>query len=556
MARIVPDEIDTSISEYSGQRAEYDTLMTLANGLPDDLVVYHNVHWTHAEPSGSVYGEIDFIVGNRYGKLLAIEQKSASVYVDRSNELRVDYGDRRGKSVHVQLSRNLNSLRTEFSRRYKGKRLSVDYLLYMPNAVLSGPTPSGLDPDRVVDSVRASKLCQIIRELFDFSSLPGGGDLADPIEVHDFLSQKVYAVPHIGLLGKSAREFTTRASGGLSTWVGRLHMSPHRLRVQGTAGSGKTQLALDELRRADRLGQSALYVCYNRALADALKNTAPSSALVVTVHEFARELGLQKGIRFEFSRPGVYDEMINVLQEHSSKLKGIFDVLVIDECQDLESDWVEALIQLVHASGRITLLEDPEQVLYDRSRYGSSALLVIDSPVNFRSPRILVDFINCLMLTDKPIIAGSGVVGFNPGWHWYVDKATMFDETEAALKYLLAQGFSKESIVILTYRGVESSAFFEMGAPKGLNSIALKRQQGYTPDGQPKFDEGQILVETLYRFKGQAADAVILTEVDFEALDQRNRRKLFVALSRARLHAVLITSERSRDALLKIFQSE
>ena len=84
----------------------------------------------------------------------------------------------------------------------------------------------------------------------------------------------------------------------------------------------------------------------------------------------------------------------------------------------------------------------------------------------------------------------------------------------------------------------------------GLNKIALKRQDGYTNDGKVKYTDGRLLVETLYRFKGQAADAVILTEVDFEALDAKNRRKLFVALSRARLHVVFITSERARDALL------
>jgi len=42
---------------------------------------------------------------------------------------------------------------------------------------------------------------------------------------------------------------------------------------------------------------------------------------------------------------------------------------------------------------------------------------------------------------------------------------------------------------------------------------------------------------------------VILTEVDFEELDEKNRRKLFVALSRARLHVIYITSERARDVL-------
>jgi KaiC/GvpD/RAD55 family RecA-like ATPase len=48
-------------------------------------------------------------------------------------------------------------------------------------------------------------------------------------------------------------------------------MQPWRLRVRGTAGSGKTQLALQALQKAHAAGKSALYVCFNRPLADAMK---------------------------------------------------------------------------------------------------------------------------------------------------------------------------------------------------------------------------------------------------------------------------------------------
>jgi hypothetical protein len=551
MARLIPDDFDYFTTGFPGHGSEFETLMRFRECLPDDLTVYHGVHWARAEQSGSVYGEIDFIVGNRYGKLLAIEQKSASVYV-KNNDLKVDYRFEKGKSVQVQLARNLNSLRAEFSRRYSGKNLSIDHLLYLPNASLSGVTPSGVDPDRVVDASRADKLCEVIQTLFDSSPFPSGDHLAEPIDVQDFLAQKVEALPHIGLLGKSAREFTTRVSGGLATWAGRFSISPHRLRVQGTAGSGKTQLALQELRAADRLAQQSLYVCYNRVLADAVKVFAPASAMVVTVHEFARVLGAEQGLIFDFTQSDVYDQMIAVLREHSVKVQGIFDVLVIDECQDLDAQWVEALIPLAKVDGCVTLLEDPEQVLYERERFVAAGWATLESPVNFRSPRVLVDFMNHFGLTETAIVAGSGVTGFDPAWRWYVDEASILNETEAAVKELMDQGYAPENIVILTFRGAENSMFFSECAPRGLNAVALKRQAGFGADGQLRYTDGKLLVETVYRFKGQAADAVIVTEVDFEQLDQRNRRKLFVALSRARLHAVLVTSERAKNVMLEM----
>ncbi|NBP40993.1 MAG: DUF2075 domain-containing protein, partial [Betaproteobacteria bacterium] len=63
-------------------------------------------------------------------------------------------------------------------------------------------------------------------------------------------------------------------------------MLPWKLLVQGTAGSGKTQLALHLLRDAAAAG-SALYVCFNRPLADAMKSISPSEVHVVTFHELA-----------------------------------------------------------------------------------------------------------------------------------------------------------------------------------------------------------------------------------------------------------------------------
>lgn len=561
MARLIPDDIehelanaqDNSNHSKLSNRAELDTLLKLRDGLTDDLSVFHSIHWTSASPTGSVYGEIDFIVANRYGKLLAIEQKDSSVYIAQS-DLKVDYEHHRGKSILFQVTRNVGSLRSEFTKRFDGKQLSVDYLLFLPRALIHDKLPAGIDPSRVIDGSRADELCSVIQQLFDDAPMPAGDRLGDACDIHEFLSDRVQAVPHIGLLGQSAREITSRISGGLATWVSRLSLTPHRLRVQGTAGSGKTQLALQELRQAARQGQQALYLCYNRPLADAVKSTAAIAAApsvdVRTIHEFAREIGISAGISFDFSQPTVYDDMIAALKQMAPKLDGVFDVLVIDEGQDMDASWIESVLPMVKATGRITFLEDLEQTLYERMPFSQTNWAVIKSPVNYRSPRILVDFMNHLQLTTEPIEAGGGIVGFDPGWRWYVDEASLLDETEQALKELMDRGYAPEKIAILTYQGLANSVFFGKNAPRGFNHIALKCQQGYSPDGLPKYSEGSLLVETLYRFKGQAADAVILTEVDFSELSQKNRRKLFVALTRARLHAVIITSESARDALM------
>ena len=83
-----------------------------------------------------------------------IEQKDSAVYVDQS-DLRVDYSSHKGKSIQVQVARNIGAIRREFAKRYDGKELSVDHLLYLPRALTSDKLPAGVDSSRVVDAQRA-----------------------------------------------------------------------------------------------------------------------------------------------------------------------------------------------------------------------------------------------------------------------------------------------------------------------------------------------------------------------------------------------------------------
>ena len=44
--------------------------------------MYHGVHWAHSDRSAAFYGEIDFVVVNRYGRAIAIEQKNGKLVSD------------------------------------------------------------------------------------------------------------------------------------------------------------------------------------------------------------------------------------------------------------------------------------------------------------------------------------------------------------------------------------------------------------------------------------------------------------------------------------------
>jgi len=67
---------------------------------------------------------------------------------------------------------------------------------------------------------------------------------------------------------------------------------------------------------------------------------------------------------------------------------------------------------------------------------------------------------------------------------------------------------------------------------------------------QENFRSPRKVVETLYRFKGQSAPAVILCEIDFGQVSDVERRKLFVGMTRAQVRLECVLSKRAARGLL------
>ncbi|MCZ2096689.1 MAG: AAA family ATPase [Anaerolineae bacterium] len=543
MARIIPDEIDAAARRGHAAR-EIETLERLERELSDEFTIYHGVHWARAEARAAFYGEIDFAVVNRLGRIVAIEQKNGAVSMS-GDDLVKSYATG-PKGLRAQVTRNLHNLMREFGRRHPGKRLDIDHLLYLPDCTVTGPLPASIDPTRVVDAGSGQRLAARIVELFDERPSPatsretGGAEPPDAYDVHVFLSDVVQVTPSVDALSRLARSHYTQLSGGLATWARRLEMQPHRLRVIGTAGSGKTQLALEELRAAKSAGKSALYVCFNRSLADAMRRAAPVAGCCNTFHELGAWVIRQRGESIDYSTPGIFERLAGALIEAAPAMQATVDLLVVDEGQDFEPAWAAALLQLVRPEGRCLWLEDPSQGLYRREPVPLPDWTVLRSPVNFRSPHVVVTLANALELSDEPMQAGGVVHGFDPQLHEYGDEASLLERTNAAVAAFLAEGHAASDIAVITWRGREHSRVIDAERIAGQRTRRFTGR--YTEAGEAIVSDGELQLETLFRFKGPAADCVVITEIDFDAWTEEVRRRLFVGLTRARLKVALVGS--------------
>ena len=550
MARLFPHDYDVVENKYRFS-GELITLLILKEGLSDQYCIFHGVHWTKLEDDAAVYGEIDFLILNPYGKILAIEQKETSIERNVQGDLIAIYpradGQRQEKKIHSQVARNIQSLRQEFAKRFKNQSLHIEHLLYLPTAKIEGELPVNLTLGRIVDSSEAKYLPEIILKILEGNPIPVGRDIADALTIQEFLSEKANVVPQMGMLGHSAKEMTTRLSSGLSEWGERLEFSPFRLWVQGTAGSGKTQLALKELRLAKANKQTAMYLCFNRPLVDAMKLSAPEPNNCMTFHELAELLAKQNGQKVDFQEENIFQKLAQYLVENISLLSSQLDVLIIDEGQDFDKTWGDALITMVKDDGRIIWLEDPSQDLYGRWQTSWPEWVKISSPTNYRSPQRLVNLMNALKLTDDHLEAGNGYAGMIPNIEPYQDGMEI-EATENAIKDLIAEGYAPESIAVLSFRGVATSKLLSSGVTK-LAGLGVRKFTGYDSQGNATWLDGKIFVDTLFRFKGQCADAIVLTEIDFDEWTENVKRRLFVGLSRARLVVSLVLTEKASELI-------
>lgn len=540
MARVFPSDWRTA--ETAGPVArEIETLALLERGLPDELTVFHGVHWTRIRQGYAVIGEIDFVVLGPSGRLLLIEQKSG--FLDETPDgLVKTYAAGARKHVGQQLGRTLDGLHRRLGAVIAGESITLDYLVYCPDFAVRDKGTAGIAPERIIDAPRRGALCRTIADAFPRE--PARPALAR--RLHDFFVDALHLAPDTAALVGRADEVVTRLSGGLATWARRLEFTPFRLRVIGTAGSGKTQLALAVLADAARAGRRALYVCFNRPLADHLARVAPPGSEVATFHQLCDRRLRAAGHAPDFSAPGAFDD----LARRFAALDGAdeFDELIVDEGQDFDAAWVEPLLRRLAPAGRAWWLEDPMQRLYERPPLEPGDWPVLRANVNYRSPRDVVEYVNRLLDPTQQVEPAGPIGASAVEFLDYEDAAELVDRSKRAITLALQAGYRRQDIALVTFSGRERSRLFAFDT---LGPHRLRSATGrYDLFGVPQYTEGDVLIETVYRFKGQAAPCVILTEVDFDEFDERARRKLFVGMTRASMKLVVVLSRRAATRLM------
>lgn len=559
MAKVTPP-LHTIKALTPGEHAEIKVLKQLADELPDTFQLFHSVDWAQASPRNDSHGEIDVVVVNQGGDMALLEIKAGEVQFT-PQDLFKQYGQ---DTHNVSSQVNWQFKGIQHRLRDAGLDIRLQHFLVLPDVLVETQAATiGFPRERLLDSSDCQALGRAILGRL-------GSGLPNPARerVCSFLQDRLQCKVDVAVLSGRLQSWTHHVAGGLGEWVPRIHAPSRVIRVCGTAGSGKTQLALSLLRQATAAGQVAAYICFNRPLADHMRDLAPKTCEVQTFHQMcwnathpsdAADSNASGGFTpTELARSiGDYQA---TLAEHGPDL----DVLVVDELQDFDSEWLVTLVDRVRALQvdaparqvrsleGLYLLDDPDQCLYaDREEMDIADAVVVSCRDNFRSPRRVVDTINQLQLSSPAIEGRSPFTGQIPAFRRWRSGApdSLKARTLDAIQSCLDAGFDLEQICVLTWRGLERSLLMREDT---LGSWSLNRYTGkFDASGRPMFTDGALRLETLRRFKGQSSPAVVLTEVDFEALGDLERRMLFVGMTRASMHLELVMTERAENLLMQ-----
>jgi Holliday junction resolvase-like predicted endonuclease len=529
MALLHP-EITTDIRQDYGLFRELAVIERLQASLPANFEIFHSVSWFTVRQTHEQHGEIDIVVMSPSGSLLLIEVKAGEVTL-RNGDIFKTYSE-----GERDVSRQCKTQYQVMINRLKAAKLHpfVAHCLVLPDYKIDAANLISFPKERIIGAEEYDFIGSRVQEILDSAI-----NHADVEAVRHFLKNEFQVTTDLAALKDQVGAASHKLAEGMTVWVPRITSPSGVFSIQGTAGSGKTQLALQLISDGVAVGQKCLYVCYNRSLADHMTKIAPSRARITTFHELAVDHYKSAVGKPEYSQLGFFDKAAKLYVEHNQAHTARYDLIILDEGQDLESEWVGCLLAQLKDNGRIYLMEDEDQRLYDdREGFELDGAVVITSQENFRSPQAICQTIDAFGLASKPVYAKGPYKGELPEFHVYKDDAELMSVTEKAILSLLERGFNLADIAVLSWQGHAKSKVLNLDR---LGQFSTRHFTGkYTADSEPIWTEGDLLLESVYRFKGQSAPAVVFTEIDFATMTEKDRKKLFVGLTRAQMAAEII----------------
>ncbi len=348
MAKMFPEQLRSNIRS----NAEKRLYQRFQEQLSDNFVVFHQVRWQVREPKAGVRDvEADFVIACPQLGILVLEVKGGKIQHDSatdrwySNNILINDPFQQARANKYYLFKWLKKL-----HYWRNRRVSIGYAVAFPDTQIKLPPQASREI--ILDSTQLSNLSEWVKFTLNYyhsqDSTQDSFDTNSIKELIKVINPSIIIRPDPNGTELEFMSPTEEQLGILD------FLADHRrVAISGCAGSGKTLLALEKARRLNQQGFSVLLTCYNKALADFMRDFLRKSLgswkrdmHVYTFHGICEKLLHQAALTPGSNIPK--DELFNniypsLVTEAAKKLKWKVDAVIIDEGQDFLEDWWLAL---------------------------------------------------------------------------------------------------------------------------------------------------------------------------------------------------------------------
>jgi hypothetical protein len=560
MARLIPS-VKTSEITNRGERLVAEALV---QGLDSNVLVYHSFPWLRREDQFGRQplrpGEADFVIIDPKLGLLVLEVKGGTIRYQPSDwRYERVYDNGRIEEIQdpfEQAKKSVFVIRDLLNQHpyFQGARslpFTFGSAVVFPHCQFKGTLPANVAPEILIDANAVDAIRPRIRKAMEAWN---GGPIRREMTEKDVSSIQETLQPVFQLtpvlwrtleVQEAKLQRLTRDQETLLDFLG----NRRKAAVNGVAGSGKTILAVSQAQRFAREGLKTLLLCYNRPLADWLKQElAEIYAKQIGIHTFhslcsdwCRNAGLafpgHGDLFWDYEAPVLLEQAAAILPQEQK-----FQAVVVDEGQDFRPLWWDSLERIFQNfdSASYYVFYDPKQNIYVEQPsvpgcLGDAFIL----PTNCRNTRAIAEHCAGILNIEIPV-RDEAPVGLKPQVVTAVNRTQVMRLTEKqVLEWCMPAhgGMSPSQVAILTPSEPDE---LEPSWPHDFKGIKLTK--GYQRWRQNK----GVLLESWRRFKGLEADALILAGVNEKTGEHKTAvADYYVASSRAKhlLTVIKLASE-------------